>query len=183
MNLIQLPLNLLGSAPAFWRRLDAAQLCRSSASASAGCSRIGASPTPTATARRSWWCRSTSCACRSSPSSPGCSTARRSIVFVFLGSAIIIVGIILNLRAEARRCMELVAAAGGGASPRRGVAARRARRSCSACSAMPAPARPPSPATSPKAVEGEVAFGAYTGKAALGAAPEGLPRTPRPSTR
>ena len=102
MNLIQLPLNLLGSAPAFWTKLDAAHLWPV-VGVCVGGLLVALVPHQRLPARRgdmvvpldflrlpliavvAWLLY-----------------GEALDVFVFLGSAIIIFGIILNLRAEAR---------------------------------------------------------------------------------
>ena len=106
MNLIQLPLNLLGSAPAFWTRLDAAHLWPVVGICVGGLS--------------SHCCLTNAYRHGEAIMVVPLDFLRMPLIavvawllygealdpFVFLGSAIIIVGIILNLRAEARRCME-----------------------------------------------------------------------------
>src|SRR5215212_2629797 len=103
MNLIQLPLNLLGSAPAFWTRLDAAHLWPVVGVCVGGLS--------------SHWCLTNAYRHGEAIMVVPLDFLRLPLiavvawllygealdVFVFLGSAIIIFGIILNLRAEARR--------------------------------------------------------------------------------
>ncbi|MFL5006948.1 MAG: EamA family transporter, partial [Microvirga sp.] len=103
MNLIQLPLNLIGSAPAFWTRLDVAHLWPVIGVCVGGLS--------------SHWCLTNAYRHGEAMMVVPLDFLRLPLiavvawllygealdVFVFLGSAIIIFGIILNLRAEAQR--------------------------------------------------------------------------------
>ena len=102
MNLIQLPLNLLGSAPAFWTRLDAAHLWPVIGVCVGGLS--------------SHWCLTNAYRHGEAIMVVPLDFLRLPLiavvawllygegldVFVFLGSAIIIGGIVWNLRAEAQ---------------------------------------------------------------------------------
>ena len=87
-------------------------------------------------------------------------------VFVFLGSAIIIFGIILNLSAEARRCMEWSPQQEAALKPRRGMAQGGRPPQLFRLFGYAGTGKTTLARHVAEAVEGEVAFGAFTGKAA-----------------